>query len=232
MKRCAHTVFGAQSPCWPQNRQPSVRNVPDFQRHPQPLAKASPFAQLRDSEPVAGVSKGLETMDDKTLARFMAKVRVNAETGCWEWTASRRSTYGAFLCGYNGYSHRFSYMHFVGPIPFGLQLDHLCRNHICCNPAHLEAVTHRENLRRGNGISAQCLRKTHCDYGHSLDDAYICKTKYGTQRKCRLCSARKCAAYRLKRAEGVSVMSVVDAGVEALIAESLRVETCGKWGVK
>lgn len=55
-----------------------------------------------------------------------------------------------------------------GPVPAGLQLDHLCRNRWCVNPAHLEAVTSRTNTLRGNGASARHARQTHCINGHPL----------------------------------------------------------------
>jgi HNH endonuclease len=75
-------------------------------------------------------------------------------------------------------AHRYSYTQLVGPIPEGLDLDHLCRNRPCCNPAHLEPVTRSENLKRGNvGVWAKEHngKKTHCPSGHeySGDNLYI-----------------------------------------------------------
>src|SRR5262245_57481074 len=46
--------------------------------------------------------------------------------------------------------HRFTYTCIIGAIPEGLELDHLCRNRWCCNPFHVEPVTHTENVRRGD----------------------------------------------------------------------------------
>lgn len=74
-------------------------------------------------------------------------------TGCWVWQMAIKS---------NGYGHRkvagrYRNAHILvweehnGPVPAGLQLDHLCRNRACVNPDHLEPVKQRENLRRGRG---------------------------------------------------------------------------------
>lgn len=74
-------------------------------------------------------------------------------TGCWNWQRQRNEFgYGRARdkSNRNTLAHRIMYERLVGLIPDGMQLDHLCRNHACVNPAHLEPVTHGENQRRGN----------------------------------------------------------------------------------
>jgi hypothetical protein len=91
----------------------------------------------------------------ETEARFWAKVQKS--DGCWEWTGGRAMGYGMFAVPdpsrkskqRHAYAHRLSYELLVGPIPLGLQIDHLCRNRICVNPTHLEPVTASQNIQRG-----------------------------------------------------------------------------------
>ena len=95
-------------------------------------------------------------------------------------------------------AHRVSWELLVGPIPEGLELDHLCRNHGCVNPDHLEPVTHAVNVRRGRGGTSWAQKK-HCPQGHPYDDAntYL----YRGRRSCRECSRQKCLRqYRRRRA--------------------------------
>jgi hypothetical protein len=123
--------------------------------------------------------------------RFWAKVRKGDV--CWNWTAALdHGGYGHFRAdGKTVRAHRFSYELHVGPIPVGLQIDHLCRNTRCVNPDHLEAVTGRVNTRRGFGPTARNARKTHCDRGHPLTSENLMVHKPGAaaegQRICRLC---------------------------------------------
>ena len=124
--------------------------------------------------------------------RFMLQVAKDERTGCWEWTGT---------CQPNGYSaffvdgrllrgHRWSYEHFIGPIPDGLQIDHLCRNRRCVNPEHLEPVTARENTRRA--MRAACVN------GHDFtpENVYM----HSGKRYCRECRRNRNRARQTKDA--------------------------------
>ena len=120
---------------------------------------------------------------------------VICESGCWQWVGTV-STNGYGQWG-NRRAHRAVYEMYKGPIPDGLQLDHLCRNRPCVNPDHLEPVTCRENILRGVGHTSQNARKTHCKRGHPLEGRNLRPdiTRLGG-RGCRLCSnARRMARY-------------------------------------
>ena len=82
--------------------------------------------------------------------RFWSYATPEQNSGCWLWLgATTDNGYGSFWAdGRSHRAHRFAYAQFVGPIPSGLTLDHLCRNRICVNPKHLEPVTDRENILR------------------------------------------------------------------------------------
>lgn len=130
-----------------------------------------------------------------TAQRFLEKVE-REPGGCHVWTAYvRPSGYGMFGIGRRvHYAHRVAYELFVGPIPEGLQIDHLCRNRRCVNPMHLEPVTHRENGRRG-----KWSRKTHCVHGHAYtpDNTYY---SADGSRRCRICtSASNRASFRRRK---------------------------------
>lgn len=102
--------------------------------------------------------------------RFLAKVQHDPVTGCWNWVgAKRRGGYGCFwLNGGQVGAHRFAYEAVHGPLPDGLITDHLCRNPACVNPAHLEPVTWRENIMRGESPCAKASRGRLCRKGHRL----------------------------------------------------------------
>lgn len=120
--------------------------------------------------------------------RFWSKVQ-KTESGCWLWTASSvRGGYGKFSIG-GGLverAHRYAYRMFRGPIPPDLELDHLCGVTACVNPEHLEAVTHQENTRRGQGAAGQNARKTHCKRGHLFGPENTYHDPAG-DRRCRIC---------------------------------------------
>jgi hypothetical protein len=126
--------------------------------------------------------------------RFWTKVEKTQS--CWEWQASKtRDGYGNFSIGDHRMvlAHRFSYETLVGPVPDGLDLDHLCRNRACVNPTHLEPVTRAENVYRGIAPAAINKRKTYCIRGHPLSGENLRFTRAGKRvcRECRNMRARK-----------------------------------------
>lgn len=87
------------------------------------------------------------------------------------------------------FAHRFSYIIHKGEIPPKLVIDHLCRNTLCVNPDHLEAVTHKENLLRGIGPTSINAKKTHCIHGHEYTPQNTDYKPNGT-RRCKTCHLR------------------------------------------
>lgn len=133
------------------------------------------------------------------LDRVLAKCE---EVGtCWTFTGAASPTGYGFIRheGRNLYVHRVVYEAMVTEIPEGLQLDHLCRNRSCVNPAHLEPVTPRINTLRGKSIQASNARKTHCPAGHEYSAANT-YTSPGRRRSCRTCkSVSDAARYAAKK---------------------------------
>jgi hypothetical protein len=108
---------------------------------------------------------------------------------CWRWTAAFSNR------GYSAYressGHRYSYAIHVGPIPDGLEIDHLCRNKWCVNPDHLEAVTPSENTLRAKG--------DHCKHGHEYtpENTMLRQMPAGhTTRRCRECGRNQWRKYK------------------------------------
>jgi hypothetical protein len=147
------------------------------------------------------------TRQDSVLT-FWAKVNTDGPMGalgrCWPWTASvRRDGYGQFRFeGRNSAAHRVAHQLAIGPIPEGLDLDHLCHNadltcfggntcphRLCCNPDHLEPATRQENARRGNKGAKHQDTRTHCANGHPFDEVNTYYEPPNGRRKCRLCRA-------------------------------------------
>lgn len=104
---------------------------------------------------------------------IMDRIKINPVSGCWEWQRYKdKKGYGRWI---KGLAHRLAYTVLVGPIPCGLTLDHICRNRACVRPlwhgdpnGHVEPVTMRENILRGEGVAAKNHRKPKCCNGHPL----------------------------------------------------------------
>jgi hypothetical protein len=139
------------------------------------------------------------------LDRFFEKVTVNSG-GCWLWRGPvHRNGYASFnLGGHQGkkvLAHRWAYENFIGPVPKQLDLDHLCRVRHCVNPEHLEAVTRRVNLLRGETIPAAHAHKTYCINGHEFTKTNTYRKANGT-RQCRACCFARVYKRRKEKTNG------------------------------
>lgn len=137
--------------------------------------------------------------------RALSKFARGAADECWRWTgAVNHDGYGVIREGGRGTvnlrAHRVVYEVLVGPIPEGLDLDHVwargCSSRRCVNPAHLEPVTRAENVLRGNSLPARNARKTHCPKGHRYTPGNTLRDSRG-YRRCRQCRVDYRAASRV-----------------------------------
>lgn len=133
------------------------------------------------------------------IAKFYSNVTINPETGCQEWQGTiNDGGYGVLSIDRRQYrAHRVSYVINHGEHETGLVLDHLCRNRACVNADHLEPVTQKTNVLRGEGLSAINSLKSHCPRGHAMIDANRITDTVGTHgRACRSCDNAARAARR------------------------------------
>lgn len=126
------------------------------------------------------------------LDRFLAFVLPEPTSGCYLWTGGTDSNgYGTFTVEDSKerrqrvQAHVFSWESECGPVPDGLELDHLCRTRRCVRRSHLDPVTHTVNVLRGKGLAAHWARRTACPAGHPLAEPYAYIGRNG--RVCRIC---------------------------------------------
>ena len=135
-----------------------------------------------------------------TDIRFWSKVEFTGT--CWLWTAHKdRDGYGRFsLMGRDIPAHRFGYEFFLGPVPEGLQLDHIkerCASRHCVFYGHLDPVTSRENTMRGDGLAARFAAATQCIHGHPFAGENL-RFEEG-HRRCRECGRRRLREWKERK---------------------------------
>lgn len=152
------------------------------------------------------------------IIRWKRKAPIGAPDECWLWPHGRKENgYGVFMgdAQRNVHAHRFAYELAFGPIPPGMQIDHVCRNRACVNPHHLEVVTQHENLMRSElTIPARNAKKQRCPYGHR----YAARRCRDGSRRCNECARIRNAEARSQLRPGMS------AGVLERIAAKVRAE--------
>lgn len=124
------------------------------------------------------------------LNRLQRHYTISNESGCWLWHGAKSSNgYGIIrINDHTKRAHRVMFELIKLQIPNKFELDHLCRVRNCINPDHLEVVTHRENVLRGEGLAAQHIKRDKCLYGHLLLQGKL-------RRLCKICKRQATRRY-------------------------------------
>lgn len=140
---------------------------------------------------------------------FWKKVNKETSGDCWKWLGEiDKDGYGRFTIRFpkdqggnlkRVVASRFAYELLVGPIPSGLTIDHLCKNRHCVNPAHLEPVSIKENIARGNSLTNDLAKRTHCPQGHAYSPENT--AVYKGMRRCRVCVRKRVREYKRRKRE-------------------------------
>lgn len=152
-------------------------------------------------------------LDSRLPERFWSKCTPEPNSGCWLWLAFvHHDGYGRFrFSSRMAVAHRVAYAALVGEVPSGLQLDHLCRERSCCNPAHLEPVTQQVNILRGDAGAHERL-KTHCPHGHEYTEENTYMSPGRVHRDCKTC---RLGRQKRKRDNKTAALSLADEAVSS-----------------
>jgi len=158
---------------------------------------------------MGGPINQLLTMHKNTPEKFWKRVDKRSPDECWLWLGPlNEDGYGErfYVNGKRFQVHVYSYTISVGPVPPGLQLDHLCRVRHCVNPKHLEPVTCKVNILRGVSNAALNAKKTHCPKGHPYNsvNTYL---RRGL-RACRECARQRNREFSKARNKAVPRITI------------------------
>jgi hypothetical protein len=147
-----------------------------------------------------------DILSPRQVDRFWRSVN-QMPGACWEWRGRVQNGYGRFVARtsaltlYTHRAHRVAWELLRGPVPAGLQLDHLCRNTTCVNPDHLEPVTSWENTLRGSSPQAVAIKTNRCLRGHefSAENTSVVVRDGRSHRRCKACAALIGAAWKVAK---------------------------------